>query len=260
MKDLTKGIIMFQHIQIGLTRTAYTDDGEGDTVVLLHGGFSDSRDFRGNLAGLSDRFRVLAPDRRGWGRTPDVPGPISLQALTDDIIGFITAVASPPVNLIGYSQGATIALAVAASRPELVRRVVSISGATDTGAFFVKPEPGGAMPAAVVDAYAEVSPDGREHFPIVYDKYVAAFSEFGLMSTASIAIPTLIMAADDDIVALEHQLHLLRVLPAAELAILPAASHLLLFEHPTLVTHLVAEFLERPQPATLMPLRRAALG
>lgn len=249
---------MLRHFTTDTTHTAYTDEGEGETVVLLHGGFSDSRDFHGNLAGLADRYRVLALDRRGLGRTPDVPGPISLTALVDDVVALIEGVTAPPVNLIGYSQGATVVLAVAASHPALVRRLVSISGAADPDAFLVRPTAGGTMPQPIVDAHAEVSPDGRDHFPVIQRKYVAALPDFRVTAPlTAIAMPTLVMAGDDDIVSLDHQLHLYRALPAAELAILPAASHLLLQEHPELVTQLVTDFVTRPPSATLLPIRRA---
>lgn len=87
---------MLRHLKTDTAHTAYLDEGEGETVVLLHGGFSDARDFLGNLARLADRYRVLSPDRRGLGRTPDIPGPISLDALVNDVVAFITAVATPP--------------------------------------------------------------------------------------------------------------------------------------------------------------------
>lgn len=242
---------MLRHFITDTTRTTYTDEGDGEPVVLLHGGFSDSRDFHGNLAGLADQYRVLAPDRRGLGRTPDVPGPISVTALVDDVAAFIGGVAAPPVNLIGYSQGATVALAVAASHPDLVRRLVSISGAADPDAFLIRPTAGGTMPPPIVDAYAELSPDGRDHFPEIQRKYLAAFPDFRVTAPlTAITVPALVMAGDDDIVSLDHQLHLYRTLPSAELAILPAASHLLLLEHPGLVTHLVADFLARPRSPT----------
>lgn len=108
------------------------------------------------------------------------------------------------------------------------------------------------MPQAIVDAYAEVSPDGGDHFPEIQRKYVSAFPDFRVTAPlTAITKPALIMAGDSDIVSLEHQLHLHRTLPTAELSILPAASHLLLREHPDLVTQLVADFLTRPPASTL---------
>ena len=66
---------MGSYVQLGEVRTWYEDDGGGEPLVLLHPGGADSRAFEGNLSGLADQFRVLRPDRRGHGRTPDVAGP-----------------------------------------------------------------------------------------------------------------------------------------------------------------------------------------
>ena len=49
----------------------YDDRGAGDPVVLLHGGLTDSRDFAGNLDALAGQFRLLLPERRGHGHTPE---------------------------------------------------------------------------------------------------------------------------------------------------------------------------------------------
>jgi pimeloyl-ACP methyl ester carboxylesterase len=91
-------------------RTWYDDRGSGETLVLLHGGLTDSRDFGGNLDRLADRFRVLTPDRRGHGRTPDVPGPSTVELWAQDTIAFVEKVAGGPVLLAGYSAGAITAL------------------------------------------------------------------------------------------------------------------------------------------------------
>jgi pimeloyl-ACP methyl ester carboxylesterase len=64
-------------VQLGEVDTYYEDDGEGDPLVLLHPGLADSRAWEANTPGLAARFRVLRPDRRGHGRTPDVEGPIT---------------------------------------------------------------------------------------------------------------------------------------------------------------------------------------
>ena len=65
------------------------------------------------------------------------------------------------------------------------------------------------------------------------------------------------MTGDDDIVTLEHTLALYRGLQNAQLAIVPAASHLLLHEKPELCTRLVTDFLTTDPASTMMPIRRA---
>lgn len=62
----------------------HDERGAGDPVVLLHGGLTDSRRLTGDLDGLADRLKIYLPDRRGHGRTPDAPGPITIELMARD--------------------------------------------------------------------------------------------------------------------------------------------------------------------------------
>jgi pimeloyl-ACP methyl ester carboxylesterase len=250
---------MTDYVTVNGVHTWFDERGAGDTVVLLHGGLTDSRDFEPNLAALADRFRVLLPDRRGHGHTADVPGPITVELMARDMAAFLDKVAGGPAHLVGYSAGAAVALRLALDRPELVDRLVLISGAFHRDGMIMLPTAGGTPPPPLVARYAEVSPDGAEHFPTIIAKVArSAAEEPGLCreDLAAVVRPTLVMAGDDDLVTLDHTVALYDSLANAQLAILPAASHLLLFEHPELCTRLVAEFLTT-EPRTLMPIRRA---
>jgi pimeloyl-ACP methyl ester carboxylesterase len=173
-------------------------------------------------------------------------------------IAFIERMAGAPVRLAGYSAGATVALAAAVRRPDLVERLVLISCAFDPAGMIVKPTADGTPPEPLVAAYAEVSPDGRDHFATVLAKVAHAASQPGMPATdlAAITCPVLVMAADDDLVTLEHTLTLYRALPAAQLAVVPRTSHLLLHERPGLCTSLVTAFMTTDPAPTLMPLAR----
>lgn len=251
---------MTDYVTVNGVPTWYDERGSGaETVVLLHGGLTDSRDFEPNLTKLAEQFRILLPDRRGHGHTADVPGPITVGLMAADLVAFLEKVAGGAVHLIGYSAGAAVALRVAIDRPDLVDRLVLISGAFHRDGLIMLPEAGGTPPPALVARYAEVSPDGAEHFPAVIAKIaLAAAEEPGLCreDLAAVVRPTLVMAGDDDLVTLDHTVQLYESLANAQLAILPAASHLLLFEHPSLCTQLVADFLTG-EPRTLMPIRRS---
>jgi pimeloyl-ACP methyl ester carboxylesterase len=238
----------------------YDERGTGEPLVLLHGGLTDSRCFTGNLDRLADRFRLLVPERRGHGHTADVPGPITRELMAQDTIGFVEKVVGGPVRLAGYSAGAAVALQVAVDRPELVDRLVLVSGAYRTDGMIFRPTAGGTPPAPLVAAYAEVSPDGADHFPVVIAKIVQAIEEEPGLEPAdldAVTCPTLVMAGDDDLVTSEHTLALYRGLPNSQLAIIPNASHLLLEEKPEFCAKLVRDFLANEQPATWMPIRRA---
>jgi pimeloyl-ACP methyl ester carboxylesterase len=124
---------MATYVQLGAVKTWYDEHGQGDPLVLLHGGLADARFFQPNLPALAEHFHLYTPERRGHGHTPDVEGPITYQLMTDDTIAFLETVVGQPADLVGHSDGAFVAMLVAMQRPELVRRLVMISGGFNQG-------------------------------------------------------------------------------------------------------------------------------
>jgi pimeloyl-ACP methyl ester carboxylesterase len=252
---------MAGYVEVNGVNTWYDDRGEGDPLVLLHGGLTDGRDFTGNLDALAERFRVLLPERRGHGHTADMPGPITVEAMAQDTIAFVEEIVRGPVRLVGYSAGAIVALRVAVRRLDLVDRLVLISGAFHPDGLILRPTADAPPPAPLLAGYAEVSPDGPDHLPVVIAKIArSAAQEPGLEpgELHTVTCPALVVAADDDIVTLEHTLELYRNLRGGQLAVVPGTSHLLLQEKPGPCTGLVTDFLTTDPAVTRMPIRRAS--
>lgn len=251
---------MGEYVEINGISTWFQDRGSGDPVVLLHGGLVDGRDFDTNLAELDSDHRVLVPDRRAHGRSHDDGGPLDLDTLGADAATFIQTVVGAPVALVAYSAGAMVALRAAVRRPDLVDRLVLISGAFDPAGMLVRPSLDGLPPGPLVDAYAQVSPYGADHFDSVLRRIVHSVDHDAPLTEAevsSIRCPTLVMCGDDDLVTLEHTLALYRALPDSRLAVVPGTSHLLLHEKPEVCRAVVADFLTTPDVTTFMPIRRA---
>jgi pimeloyl-ACP methyl ester carboxylesterase len=116
------------YVDVEGVQTWYQDHGTGDPLVLLHGGFSDASEFGGTTPALAERFHVFTPERRGHGHTPDVPGPISYELMAADTVAFLDQLKISRSHLVGHSDGANVALLVALTRPDLVDRLVLISG------------------------------------------------------------------------------------------------------------------------------------
>lgn len=111
----------------------------------------------------------------------------------------------------------------------------------------------------MVDAYAEVSPDGREHYGEVAAKLRRMHEEGPVFTDADLAgldLPVLVLVGDDDEVRLEHAVAAYRALPGGELAVVPHASHGVLVEKPQLCARLITDFHAADKPATFAPRRR----
>jgi pimeloyl-ACP methyl ester carboxylesterase len=249
------------YVDAGGVHTWYAGHGAGHPLVLLHGGFASADEFGANLKDLAARFRVLTPERRGHGHTPDVAGPISYDLMAADTAAFLDALGIGQAHLVGHSDGANVALLVALARPDLVDRMVLISGNFHHDgliAGFDLDEL--AANAYLSEAYAQVSPDGRDHFPLVAAKLVRMASAEPTLSTTDlgrVTARTLVMAGDDDAISAEHTLALYRGIPGSELAIVPGTSHALIVEKPALCDELILDFLTSDPVPTYMPIRRA---
>jgi pimeloyl-ACP methyl ester carboxylesterase len=253
---------MAEYVQLGDVRTWYDEHGDGEPLVLLHGGLVDARFFEPNIGPLAERFHVYTPERRGHGHTADVEGPITYQLMADETIAFLEQVVGEPADLVGHSDGAFVAMLVAMQRPELVERLVMISGGFDKS--------GEAVPDMEFDvdqvvaflgtAYGEVSPDGEAHFPVVVGKIGELMKTEPRMEASELARVSqrsLVMFSDDDLVTMNHVVDMYDALPNAELAVVPGTSHFLTQEKPELVNALVLDFLTHEPVRTVAPVRRA---
>jgi pimeloyl-ACP methyl ester carboxylesterase len=264
---VTLGGAEVQRVDIAGVPTAYTEHGpaDGDVVVLLHGGLVGGDTWDKQLPALLERWRVLVPDRRGHGRTPDVAGPFTYEAMAADTAAFLAAVGvAGAVHVVGWSDGANVALQLAFDRPEVVRSVVAIGvnvrpeGLHPAFVATMEEDMAGPEGAALGDRYGAQSPDGRAHWPVVVAKTIDMWRSGPSLSWADcarITCPVLVLAGDDDCITYEHTTGLFEALPAGQLAVVPGTSHLVLRERPALVNALIVEFLNDPTPRRRQPLR-----
>ena len=243
----------------------WVDDrgGPGEPLLLMHGGLSNSDALLDSIgAGLAGRYRVVAFDRRGHGRTADTDAPFHYGDMVTEIVQVLEQVVGGPAHLVGWSDGGILALLVALARPDLARKLVVIgTNFHHDGLVPFEPDMEGPFIQLIMGAYVERSPDGPEHVETVFGKTFTMFATEPTMSSADLARitqPTLVMAGDDDLISLPHTAALYESLPDAQLAIVPGASHCLPIERPELVAGLIVDFLAaNGAPSTLVPIRRA---
>ncbi|MDE3008712.1 MAG: alpha/beta hydrolase [Acidobacteriota bacterium] len=240
--------------------------GRGKSVVLLHGGLSSSTSLWHSIGpGLRKHFRVSAFDRRGHGRSADTDQPFSIDAMAEETVAFLEHLGTRS-HLVGHSDGANVALAVAMRRPDLVRRVVAVGGNFHySGLMAMEPfTPQSPGFGDFAQDFAAKSPDGLAHAALVVEKtrvLIENEPNWTVDDLATISRPVLVMAGDDDVTTIAHVGAMFEAIPNAQLAILPGASHGVLKEHTQVATSMIVHFLKSTlPPVTRAPIRRKVAG
>lgn len=237
-------------------------NANGEPVLLLHGGLSDTDSFADVMVDpLQNSFHLFAYDRTGHGRSADSEGSFHFDFQRDEAIAFIDEIIGKPVHLIGYSDGANISFMVALNRPDLVKSIVAIAGNLSPAGLVEIPQ---FIPEAISEEdraeYAATSPDAPETLDIKVSKMHkiwASEPNLEISQISKIAVPVLVMAGDDDVVKHSHSLDIYENLQFGQLAIIPGTSHGLVKEKPGLVTLIIKDFLQNQgYPVTRQPIRR----
>lgn len=239
---------------------SYEWEGDGEAVVLFHGGLSKTSSWDYLMVPpLEDEFHVFAYDRTAHGFTGDQPGSLHFEFQAQEAIAYLEDVVKEPAHLIGYSDGGIIALMAAIARPELVKSIVAI------GANYHYSAPLSDFAEAYVSEedqaeYNLISPDAPHTLLekiIRMNQIWKTEPDISLKDIASIQCPVLVMAGDDDVIKHEHTISLYENLPLGQLAIIPGTSHGVVKEKPALMIAIILQFLEDlSYPITRQPIRR----
>jgi pimeloyl-ACP methyl ester carboxylesterase len=187
--------------------------------------------------------------------------------MTDQTVSLLVELGLGPVDLVGWSDGGMVGTLLAAGHPELVR-TLTVAGSGFSSAGYVE----GGMEALLALSpededmamfaamYAEVSPDGPDHFPVVWEKIRTMWAEpfDWTREVRKISAPTLVIVGDDDYIRVDHAEQFSRLVDNGQLAVIPGTSHLAPMEKPDLFNRLVLDFTSNPHSETMMPLRREA--
>jgi pimeloyl-ACP methyl ester carboxylesterase len=127
--ESTESSIRHGYAQVGDVRLHYAECGEGERLVVLLHGFPECwYSWRRQLVSLGERFRVVAPDMRGYNLS-DKPSSVDdyrTSRLVDDVTGLIRHLGAREAAIVGHDWGAIVAWAVAQHYPDYVWRLAAL--------------------------------------------------------------------------------------------------------------------------------------
>ncbi len=108
-------------------RLHWVEAGSGPLIVLLHGFPEFWYSWRHQIPALAERFRVVAPDMRGYNLSEKPQAGYDIETLTDDVLGLIRSLGEEQAIVVGHDWGGVIAWAFAARYPNAVRKLVILN-------------------------------------------------------------------------------------------------------------------------------------
>ena len=237
----------------------YEIRGEGEPLLLLHGGLGSIDMFQPIMPILSQGRQVIAVDLQGHGRTELGDRPISLIDMGDDMATILRALGYDQVDVLGYSLGGGVAFRLAVQHPEMVRRLALVSTPFAQDGFFPEMLPqqaavGAGMADMMKDtpmykSYVAVAPHPEE-FPKLLDAMGAYMRKpFDWADDVKrLTMPVMLVYGDSDMIRPEHIVQFYHLLGGGlkdagwmrehmsqnRLAILPDLTHYEMFATPVL--------------------------
>lgn len=218
----------------------YREAGAGAPLVLLHGNGEDCSYFEHQMARFSRRFRVIALDTRGHGKSPRGETPFTIRQFACDVLAFLDERGIERTHLLGFSDGGNIALAFALAHPERVEKLV-LNGA-NLDASGVKRS---------VQLPIELGHRASSLFARWSGKARRNAEMLGLMvndpnidprELAALDVPTLVVAGTNDMIEEAHTRLIANSLPNAQLAFVEG-DHFVANKNPEAFNQVVERFL-----------------
>lgn len=231
-------------------RIWYAEFGQGEPVLLLHGGLANSNYWGLQVRALQQHYRVIVMDSRGHGRSTRDGRGFGYDVMADDAIGLLDYLKIKRVALVGWSDGAIVGLDIAMHHPERLTKLFAFAANYDTaGVADVGRSP-------VFTAFETRA--GREYAalsatPKDYNRFLAAITQMWAREPhwhradfRRITVPTWIVDADHDEAILPDQpITMAKWIPGAGLLIEPDVSHFAFLQDSEQFTRDVEHFLEK---------------
>jgi pimeloyl-ACP methyl ester carboxylesterase len=248
-----------------------------ETLICLHGISSNSASWRGQLTGLSDSYRLVAWDMRGYGQSDDPTAEYSFTDVAQDVASLLDHLQLKQAIIMGLSLGGVVAQEFYRNYPDRVKSLILADTNTGGGArpeqerksrlesrlkaiesltpaemaknrapAMLSENPSPEILQAVEQMIGEIHPFGYRCAAIALD----AADTRAVLPT--VKVPTLVIWGESDkIVPIEETKALAENIPGAQFVTIPNAGHLANFEQSALFNQAVRNFLTQvPSPST----------
>ncbi len=226
----------------------YAVFGQGEPVILLHGGLANADYWGHQVRALQPHYRVVVMDSRGHGRSTRDARPYGYDLMADDVVGLMDFLKIDKAAIVGWSDGAILGLDIALRHPERLTKLF---------AFAANSDPSGVADIANSPVFNEFIARAEKEYqalsptPAEYKDFLAQITKmwetqpnWSAADLGRIATPTWIVDADhDEAIKRENTEFMAANIPGAGLLLQPEVSHFSFLQDPEQFSADVLHFL-----------------
>ena len=219
----------------------FVEQGDGFPLILLHGNGEDCTYFEHQMYAFAPYYRTIAVDTRGHGKSPRGTASFTLEQFAEDLRAFMDERSVSCAHILGFSDGANIAMLFALKYPERIAKLVLNGGnMRPVGVkFWVQmPVVLGWAAAKAVSVFDKKAVAKRELLELMVNQPKLTDGDLGRLT-----MPTLVIAGKNDMIRQSHTERIHRAIPGSRLVILDG-DHFVAHGQPEAFNKAVLEFLE----------------
>jgi pimeloyl-ACP methyl ester carboxylesterase len=229
------------------TRFYYETYGDGAPLLLIHGNGDSIRSFKGQIGEFASHHRVIAMDSRGQGKSELGTATLTYEQMTEDTNALLNHLALRQIEVLGWSDGGIIGLLLAIRHPEKVSMLAVMGANLQPDAAYSWAVDGTVrMRDRITKQLANSNNPKPLQLQLQLLDLVGNQPHIPLGDLANIHVPTLVMAADRDVIRDEHTLSIFHAIPKSQLAIFPGATHMIPRQDPARFNRTVLDFFDKP--------------
>jgi len=219
----------------------YQEAGAGEPLILLHGNGENGEYFRHQIVYFSKKYRVIAVDTRGHGQSPRGTAPFTIQQFAGDLKDFMDQLEISRAVLLGFSDGANIAMKFALSYPERVKALILNGGNLNAAGVKRLVQLPIEIGYWMAKRFAEKSADAKASMELL--GLMVNEPNIPAVRLREIHAPVLVIAGTRDMIKKSHTEELAQSFPNARLAFVKG-NHFIAAKNPQAFNQTVESFLE----------------
>ena len=196
----------------------YREKGNKEPFILLHGNGEDGSYFENQIDYFSDKYRVIALDTRGHGKSPRGNAPFTIEQFSRDLYDFMTGLKISNAIILGFSDGANIAMKFAIKHPNMVKALILNGGNLNSKGVKRTTQIPIEMGYRIANRFASKSPDAKRNAEML--GLMVNEPNISPVELSKITAPTLVICGKRDMIKESHTKEIAVNIPSAKLSII----------------------------------------